>query len=94
MLWSGVCSLTRMSVDLNALNERLNGLPKLLGIRFVEASLDRLVAELEIRDELRTGGGRAHGGTLMAFGPPASAARRRASSADLDTGQGTCGLIG
>lgn len=57
-----------MTVDLDALNRRVGGgLPGLLGIRYVEASLDRLVAELEIRDELRTGGSRAHGGTLMAF---------------------------
>ena len=57
-----------MSVDLDALNRRVGGgLPGLLGIRYVEADLDRLVAELEIRDQLRTGGNRAHGGTLMAF---------------------------
>lgn len=57
-----------MSVDLDALNRRVGGgLPGLLGIRYVEAGLDRLVAELEIREELRTGGSRAHGGTLMAF---------------------------
>jgi 1,4-dihydroxy-2-naphthoyl-CoA hydrolase len=58
-----------MSVDLDALNARMavGGFPRLLGIRYVEASLDRLVAELEIRDELKTGGSRAHGGALMAF---------------------------
>lgn len=39
----------------------------LLGIEFVEASRDRLVAQLTIRDELRTVGGALHGGTLMAF---------------------------
>ena len=42
-------------------------LPELLGIRFVEASKDRLVAELTIRDDLRTVGGPLHGGTIMAF---------------------------
>ena len=78
-----------MSVDLNALNERLNGLPKLLGIRFVEASLDRLVAELEIRDELRTGGGRAHGGTLMAFADTVGAV---ATVINLPPGAGTTTL--
>jgi 1,4-dihydroxy-2-naphthoyl-CoA hydrolase len=56
-----------MRVDVNALNEHLGGFPRLMGIRFVEASLDRLVAELEVRDELLTGGDRVHGGTLMAF---------------------------
>ena len=39
----------------------------LLGIEFVEASRDRLVAQLTIRDDLRTVGGALHGGTLMAF---------------------------
>lgn len=38
-----------------------------LGIRFVETTPDRIVAELDIRDHLRTVGGALHGGTLMAF---------------------------
>lgn len=38
-----------------------------LGIRFVETGPDRIVAELDIRDHLRTMGGALHGGTLMAF---------------------------
>ncbi len=38
-----------------------------LGIRFVETGPDRIVAELDIRDHLRTVGGALHGGTLMAF---------------------------
>ncbi len=42
-------------------------LPELLGIRFVDASPDRLVAELTIRDDLRTVGGALHGGAIMAF---------------------------
>jgi 1,4-dihydroxy-2-naphthoyl-CoA hydrolase len=63
-----------MDADLIALNERLTGtLPGLLGIRFVEASRDRLVAELAIRDELRTAGGALHGGTLMALADTAGA---------------------
>ena len=63
-----------MDADLVALNERLKGtLPGLLGIRFVEASRDRLVAELAIRDELRTAGGALHGGTLMALADTAGA---------------------
>jgi 1,4-dihydroxy-2-naphthoyl-CoA hydrolase len=78
-----------MSVDLNALNERLTGLPRHLGIRFVEASLDRLVAELEIRDELRTNGGRAHGGTLMAFADTVGAV---ATVINLPPGAGTTTL--
>ena len=78
-----------MSVDLNALNERLTGLPRLLGIRFVEASLDCLVAEIEIRDELRTNGGRAHGGTLMAFADTVGAV---ATVINLPPGAGTTTL--
>src|SRR2546425_11408797 len=51
-----------------AINEDLRGtLGELLGMRFVEAAPDRVVAELTIRDELRTVGGALHGGTLMAL---------------------------
>jgi uncharacterized protein (TIGR00369 family) len=42
-------------------------LPGLIGIRYVEAAQDRVVAELEIRDDLRTLGGALHGGAIMAF---------------------------
>jgi 1,4-dihydroxy-2-naphthoyl-CoA hydrolase len=42
-------------------------LPELLGIRFVHATKDQLVAELTIRDELTTVGDRLHGGAIMAF---------------------------
>ena len=41
--------------------------PGLLGIRFVEASEERLRAELTVRDELCTVPGVMHGGALMAF---------------------------
>jgi uncharacterized protein (TIGR00369 family) len=79
-----------MSVDVNALNERLGGFPKLMGIRFVEASLDRLVAELEVRPELMTNGGeRAHGGTLMAFADTVGAV---ATVINLPPGAGTTTL--
>jgi 1,4-dihydroxy-2-naphthoyl-CoA hydrolase len=79
-----------MSVDPSVLNERLVGsLPGLLGIRFVEASLDRLVAELEIRDDLRTGGGSVHGGTLMAFADTVGAV---ATVINLPPGAGTTTL--
>ncbi len=57
-----------MEIDPATLGERQQGtLAGLLGIRFVEASRDRVVAELRIRDDLRTFGGALHGGTLMAF---------------------------
>jgi 1,4-dihydroxy-2-naphthoyl-CoA hydrolase len=50
------------------IDERWKGtLVEHLGIRFVEAGPDRVVAELEIRDHLKTVGGALHGGTLMAF---------------------------
>ena len=78
-----------MSVDVNALNEHLGGFPRLMGIRFVEASLDRLVAELEVRDELLTGGDRVHGGTLMAFADTVGAV---ATVINLPPGAGTTTL--
>src|SRR5688500_6947318 len=57
-----------MEMDLAALNEHCKGtLPELLGIRFTEASRERLVAELPYREALTTIGGSLHGGTLMAF---------------------------
>ncbi len=77
-----------MSVDVNTLNERLGGFPRLMGIRFVEATLDRLVAELEVRDELLTGD-RVHGGTLMAFADTVGAV---ATVINLPPGAGTTTL--
>ena len=57
-----------MTIDPATITERLQGtLADVLGIRFVEASLDRVVAELPVRDGLRTVGGAVHGGTLMAL---------------------------
>ena len=50
------------------------GLARHLGIRFVAADKDRIVAELEIRPELLTLGGALHGGTLMAFADTVGAA--------------------
>jgi uncharacterized protein (TIGR00369 family) len=55
-------------IDPKTLEERQQGiLPGLLGIRFVEASPERVVAELAIRDDLCTVGGALHGGALMAL---------------------------
>jgi uncharacterized protein (TIGR00369 family) len=57
-----------MTVDASAINERFKGtLSDLLGIRFVEATPERVVAELTYREDLTTIGGALHGGTLMAF---------------------------
>jgi len=77
-------------MDVTAINEHLRGtLAELLGIRVVEATLDRLVAELVVRDELRTTGGALHGGTLMAFADTAGAA---ATVLNLPPGAGTTTL--
>src|SRR5262245_12428545 len=57
-----------MTIDPRDLDHHQRGtLTELLGVRFVEATLERVVAELDIRDQLRTVGGRLHGGTLMAL---------------------------
>lgn len=62
------------------------GLGALLGLRFVEAGPERVVAELEIRDDLRTVTGTLHGGTLMALADTVGAAGTVAS---LAAGQST-----
>jgi 1,4-dihydroxy-2-naphthoyl-CoA hydrolase len=57
-----------MPMDAAAVSDLFRGtLAELLGIRFVEATPDRVIAELDYRDELTTVGGSLHGGTLMAF---------------------------
>jgi 1,4-dihydroxy-2-naphthoyl-CoA hydrolase len=48
-------------------NARMMPFARLLGMRFTVAGPDRLVAELDIRDDLRTSVDVAHGGCLMAF---------------------------
>jgi 1,4-dihydroxy-2-naphthoyl-CoA hydrolase len=64
-----------MSIDPATLEERFRGtLAELLGIRFVEAQPDRVVAEIEMRDALTTVGGAVHGGTLMALADTLGAA--------------------
>jgi uncharacterized protein (TIGR00369 family) len=40
---------------------------KLLGIKLLEASRDRVVGELLVREELYTSGGTMHGGCMMSF---------------------------
>lgn len=49
------------------LNATMMPFARLLGMRITSATPDRLEAELEIRDELRTSVDVAHGGCLMAF---------------------------
>jgi uncharacterized protein (TIGR00369 family) len=54
--------------------EKLNlGLARHLGMRFLEATPQKVVAELEIREELCTLGGAIHGGSLMALADTAGA---------------------
>jgi len=64
-------------------------LAEVLGIRFVEAAPERVVAELDIRDDLRTVGGSLHGGTLMAFADTVGAT---ATALNLPAGAGTTTL--
>jgi uncharacterized protein (TIGR00369 family) len=64
-----------MSLDPAEITERFKGtLGELLGIRFVEAGPERVVAELTYRPDLTTVGGALHGGTLMAFADTIGAA--------------------
>lgn len=54
--------------DLEALKAARKGtLAETLGIEFVEASKDKVVAELEVRQAVTTLGGAMHGGALMAL---------------------------
>jgi uncharacterized protein (TIGR00369 family) len=77
-------------MDLEAFNKRMAGtLPELLGMKFVSLDPDRVVAELTIRDDLRTVGGALHGGTLMAFADTVGAA---ATIVNLPEGAGTTTL--
>jgi len=76
--------------DPKELSARWKGtLGELLGIDFVEATKDRVVARLTIRDDLRTVGGPLHGGTLMAFADTIGAV---ATVLNLPPGAGTTTL--
>ena len=64
-----------MSDALTELTEHHRGtLAELLGLRFVEAGPDRVVAELPVRDAVTTVGGAVHGGALMALADTVGAA--------------------
>jgi uncharacterized protein (TIGR00369 family) len=77
-------------MDVDLLNDKLAGtLSTLLGLRFIEAGPDCVVAELEIRDALRTFGGALHGGTLMAVADTVGAA---GTALNLPAGAGTTTL--
>ena len=47
-----------------AANQAMPGLPAYLGIRLVEFGPGRLVAEMDVRDELKTHIGNLHGGVM------------------------------
>jgi uncharacterized protein (TIGR00369 family) len=74
-------------MDVEQLNRSLAGtLSTLLGLRFVEVGPDRVVAELDVRDAVRTVGGALHGGALMALADTVGAA---GTAANLPEGAGT-----
>jgi 1,4-dihydroxy-2-naphthoyl-CoA hydrolase len=49
------------------LNEKMMPLAKLLGVEFVSAAPDKVVARLKVRDEICTIPAVLHGGAVMAF---------------------------
>lgn len=74
-------------MDPNAVNDMWKNLfAAQLGMRFVETGPDRVVAEMEIRDSLRTLGGALHGGALMAL---ADTLGGTAATLNLPPGAGT-----
>jgi len=56
------------------MNDWNTGLMKHLGMRFIEVGSERVVAELEVNENLATVGGALHGGTLMALADTVGAA--------------------
>ena len=80
-----------MDLDLN-LNLNL-GLARHLGMKFLEATPERVLAELEIREEVCTLGGAIHGGSLMALADTAGAVGTLAFlEKNPDAGKGTATL--
>ncbi len=63
-----------MDDALDRLNEAMLPFARLLGLRFVAAAKDRVVAELVVRDELCTRPAILHGGAIMAFADTLGAA--------------------
>jgi 1,4-dihydroxy-2-naphthoyl-CoA hydrolase len=55
-------------LDLEAMQKLIDPMfPGTMGVRLKEVSLERIVAELEVREGLTTAGGILHGGAYMAF---------------------------
>ncbi|HXQ46102.1 MAG TPA: PaaI family thioesterase [Caulobacteraceae bacterium] len=73
--------------------ERLQASPMpfsaLMGVRFVEADPERIVASMVVREDLCTAGHIVHGGALMAFADTLGAA---ATALNLPSGAGTTTL--
>src|ERR1700680_4692231 len=59
---------------LNRINEHMLPFAELLGITFVSASPDKIVAEMTVRDDLCTRPAILHGGAIMAFADTLGAA--------------------
>ena len=71
------------------LQQELPPLPRWMGIKVVEATPERVVAELTVREELCTSGGIMHGGAVMAFADTVGAL---GTVVNLREGQGTTTL--
>jgi 1,4-dihydroxy-2-naphthoyl-CoA hydrolase len=57
-----------MTLDVKTLQSVLEPIfPGLLGVKLLEVSEDRVVAEMKVRPDLCTTGGICHGGAYMAF---------------------------
>ena len=74
---------------LQFVNERMLPFAKLLGIRFVSAEADRVVAEMVVREELCTTPAVLHGGAMMALADTLGAV---ATVLNLPEGKGTTTL--
>lgn len=70
-----------MDLDLNL------GLVKHLGIRFIETTPERVIAELDVREEVATLNGAIHGGTLMALADTVGAVGTLVSGAKTATAE-------
>ena len=74
-------------MEISELQERMRGLfPDLMGIRLVNVTPERVVAEIDVRDDLCTLPGRMHGGAMMAFADTLGAV---GTVVNLRPGQGT-----
>jgi 1,4-dihydroxy-2-naphthoyl-CoA hydrolase len=71
---------------LTRLKELMLPFAELLGIRFVDASPDKIVAEMTVRDDLCTRPAVLHGGAIMAFADTLGAA---GTIVNLPEGAGT-----